>query len=143
MDPATILERAMDTEMISAQQLHDLCIACPPGVVLLDIRAEEEQRDGIIPGSTLFPCDHDLQNRENKTIFTRCFLQRFDPARFDENNKHILICRSGPRAAIALNTFLEHDLPGCELLGGILEWQRCGLSLTRPDTVPPAPAAVS
>jgi len=35
------------------------------------------------------------------------------------------------RVAIALDTFLKHNLLSCELLGGIIEWKRLGFPLEK------------
>ncbi len=134
MTPERVLERALDTEMISAEQLHVLFDAKLPNVVFLDVRTEIEFReDGVIPGSVLYPCDHDLERRENTAIFKKDFQRIFDPAQFEEDKHYVLICRSGPRTAIALNYFLDNDLSSCELLGGIMEWKRLGYAVAAPN----------
>lgn len=128
-----ILEKALDAEMISVEQLHLLVSARLPTVILLDIRTHQEHRQGILSGSVLFPCAHDLDNLENTLPFSRDFHKKFRPEAFDRTHQYILICRTGPRTAIALETFLQHDLAACELLGGITEWQNKGLTLHPPD----------
>lgn len=125
----SLLEKALESEMISAEQLSRLTQENLSHVVLLDVRTTTEHHQGVIPGSILFPCDHDLDNLENTTIFSKSFHDRFRPELFDAAWNYILICRTGPRTAIALETFLEHGLSACELLGGITEWQRRGLPL--------------
>ncbi|MBF0182962.1 MAG: hypothetical protein HQM06_01035 [Magnetococcales bacterium] len=125
-----ILDKAIAAEMISVEQLHQLLQYAPlPQVTLLDVRTPSEQQQGIIPGSLLFPCDHDLQNLENTTIFSASFHANFHPEAFDPEQHYILICRTGPRTAIALEAFLHHNLIACELLGGITEWRQKGYSL--------------
>ena len=133
-DAEQILEKALDTEMISAAQLRELLALRPARLVLLDIRTESEHLKGIIPGAALFPCDHNLQNLEDISVFDKSFHGRFDPEKFDPAQRYVLICRTGPRTAVALNTFLNHDLMACELLGGITEWQRQGFPLHPADT---------
>lgn len=123
-----MLEKALESEMISAEQLHLLNQAKLPNVVLLDVRTPIEHRQGMIPGSVRFPCDHDLENLENTTIFTKSFHEKFHPEAFDPKQHYVLICRTGPRTEIALETFLHHGLSACELLGGVTEWQRLGLA---------------
>jgi rhodanese-related sulfurtransferase len=125
------LTRAMDTEMISAEQLRLLSEADIPSVVSLDIRSDMEIMEGIIPRSTLFPCDHDQVDRKNTAIFSRCFHEHFKPENFDSDNQYILICRTGHRTAIALDVMLRHGLQCCELLGGIVEWKRLGFPLVK------------
>ena len=131
--PEQILAKAMASEMISVQQLHHLIQFPQPLVVLLDVRTPTEQQLGVIPGSMLFPCDHDLNNLDNTTIFAESFHSRFRPEQFDPTAYYILICRTGPRTAIALEVFLQHNLFACELLGGITEWQHKGLALQPPS----------
>lgn len=132
--PEHILEKALESEIISAEQLHTLIQSPPPNLIWLDIRTPIEQKQGIIPGSTLFPCDHNLQNLEDTTIFTESFCKKFMPETFDTEKCYILICRTGPRTGIALEIFLRHNLPACELLGGITEWQRLGLAVCPPNS---------
>ncbi|MCP5368708.1 MAG: rhodanese-like domain-containing protein [Hyphomicrobiales bacterium] len=127
--PERILERALDTEMISVEQLRQLNAAALPGVVPLDVRSVEEIREGVIPGSALFPCEHNQVDREDTAIFSRCFHERFRPEDFDPAKTYVLICRTGQRTAIALDVFQQHGLACCELLGGIVEWRRHGLPL--------------
>lgn len=128
-----ILEKSLESEMIAVAQLDILNQAKLPGVVLLDVRTTIEHRQGVIPGSVLFPCDHDLENLENTTVFTKSFHKNFHPEAFDQELQYILICRTGPRTAIALETFLQHGFSACELLGGVTEWQHLGLALQSPD----------
>ncbi|MEO5339134.1 MAG: rhodanese-like domain-containing protein [Magnetococcus sp. MYC-9] len=129
---AQILERAMEFEMISVEQLQCVLQHPPPDLVLLDVRTPDEHRQGVIPGSRLFPCDHDLVNLENTRIFAASFATRFRPEAFDPENRYVLICRTGPRTAIALEAFLHHNLAACELLGGVTAWRQRGLQLQPP-----------
>ncbi|NGZ07668.1 MAG: hypothetical protein G8237_15095 [Magnetococcales bacterium] len=124
-----IQSKALFNEMISAEQLQRLLQLAPGDMVLLDLRTETEHRTGVIPGSRLFPCDHNLDNREDTGPFQHCFAQTFDPALFSPEQWYVLICRSGPRTAIALEYFQNADLPACELIGGIQEWTRQGYLL--------------
>ncbi|WP_130470129.1 bacteriohemerythrin [Candidatus Magnetaquicoccus inordinatus] len=124
-----ITEKALFNEMISAEQLKRIIELSASNAVLLDLRTVSEQEEGIIPGSQLYPCAHNLLNRQDTEPFRRSFSARFAPEQFDSEQWYILICRSGPRAAIALEAFQEHDLPACELIGGIQEWLRQGFSL--------------
>ncbi|MBF0096347.1 MAG: rhodanese-like domain-containing protein [Magnetococcales bacterium] len=128
-----ILAKAMAAEMISVEQLQQLLHnGLPPQVTLLDVRTPTEQAQGIIPGSQLFPCDHDLQHLENTAVFSASFHDKFSPDAFDPQHEYILICRTGPRTAIALESFLEHELIACELLGGITEWRQKGFAVQVP-----------
>ncbi|MBF0371220.1 MAG: hemerythrin domain-containing protein [Magnetococcales bacterium] len=119
-----IVHKALFNEMISAGQLHQVVAAPPGNVVLIDLRTETEQLEGIIPGSHLYPCDHNLENRQDTGPFEACFGATFDADRFDADKWYVLICRSGPRTEIALEKFLDEGLKACELIGGIEEWKR-------------------
>lgn len=134
VSPEQILEKALESEMISAEKLHILIQSPPPRLVWLDLRTPLEHQQGIIPGSILFPCDHNLKNLEDTTVFTRSFDERFKPEALDADTRYILICRTGPRTAIALERFLCHNLMACELLGGITEWRRLGLTIHSPGS---------
>ncbi|MBF0417785.1 MAG: hemerythrin domain-containing protein [Magnetococcales bacterium] len=124
-----ITEKALFNEMISVQHLHRAIELGRPGLVILDLRTPVEQAEGIIAGSELFACDHNLLDRQDTEPFRQSFGARFDPEAFDPEALHVLICRSGPRAAIALEAFQEHELKACELIGGIQEWVRQGYAL--------------
>ncbi|MEO5345988.1 MAG: hemerythrin domain-containing protein [Magnetococcus sp. YQC-9] len=124
-----IAKKALFNEMISVQHLHRALELGKPGMVVLDLRTQTEQNEGVIVGSELFSCDHNLVDRLDTAPFRRSFISHFDPERFDPEALHVLICRSGPRAAIALEYFQESDLKACELIGGIQEWTRQGYPL--------------
>jgi hemerythrin len=124
-----IAEKALFNEMISAEQLQRIIELAAGNAVLLDLRTESEQAEGIIPGSFLYPCDHNLQDRQDTEPFRRSFEGRFMPEAFNADRWYVLICRSGPRAAIALESFQQHELQACELIGGIQEWLRQGYAL--------------
>ncbi|MBF0423735.1 MAG: hypothetical protein HQL73_12170 [Magnetococcales bacterium] len=128
-----IIDKAMFNEMISVEQLHKIVTGTASNLMLLDIRCPEEQREGIIPGSFLFPNGHNLANRSDTSIFRRSFSDRFKPEQFNPDLRYILICRSGPRTEIALPAFLEHGFSACELIGGVLEWVRQGFALAPAD----------
>ncbi|MBF0261731.1 MAG: hemerythrin domain-containing protein [Magnetococcales bacterium] len=124
-----ITEKALFNEMISVQHLHRAIALGTPGMVIVDLRTDREQAEGVITGSQRFACDHNLIDRQDTEPFRHSFAARFDPEAFDPEALHVLICRSGPRAAIALESFQEHDLKACELIGGIQEWIRQGYGL--------------
>lgn len=128
-----VLDKALFNEMISVDQLHLVVEAAPEGTVILDIRTGIEHREGVIPGARLFPCDHNLENRQDLDPFKISFAALFDPGRFDPTLRYILICRSGPRTEIALEAFLDGGLKACELIGGVEEWKRQGYPLVSPE----------
>ncbi|MBF0144328.1 MAG: rhodanese-like domain-containing protein [Magnetococcales bacterium] len=135
-----LLEKALEQEMISTGQLMSVVSAELAGVILLDIRTPTEFAEGIIRSSHLFPCDHNLVNREDVSLFRACFDKKFDPGQFDPDLRYVLICRSGPRTEIATERFVACGLRACELVGGIEEWKRQGFPLvaaTRAPLYPP------
>ncbi|MBF0631280.1 MAG: rhodanese-like domain-containing protein [Magnetococcales bacterium] len=135
-DVNQIIEKSLFNEMISVEQLHTVITAEPDSVVLLDIRCPQEHHEGIIPGSWLFPNEHNLDNRNDTGIFRNSFKRLFKPEKFDADRRYVLVCRSGPRTEIALETFLEHGFSACELIGGVMEWTRMGYPLTPVNGAP-------
>ncbi|MBF0109303.1 MAG: rhodanese-like domain-containing protein [Magnetococcales bacterium] len=131
-----IVKKSLFNEMISVEQLHAVVTGKPDNVVLLDIRCPAEHHEGVIPGSWLFPNDHNLENRNDTSLFRQSFESRFRPDKFDPDKSYILVCRSGPRTEIALETFLAHGFAACELIGGVMEWLRMGFPLTPMDGMP-------
>ncbi|MBF0379692.1 MAG: bacteriohemerythrin, partial [Magnetococcales bacterium] len=105
-----IIDTALFNEIISASQLKQITSLAPPDALLLDIRTATEHQEGIIPGSYLYACDHNLLNRQDTQLFRDSFYFKFNPEQFDTKKRYFLICRSGPRTEIALETFLENDL---------------------------------
>ncbi|MBF0621442.1 MAG: rhodanese-like domain-containing protein [Magnetococcales bacterium] len=124
-----IMEKALFNEMISAEQLDRIVALRPDNVVILDIRTDMEHKEGIIPGAQLFPCAHNLENRQDTSIFSESFGKQFDASLFSKDSQYILICRSGPRTEIAVEVFLEQELEACELIGGVMEWKRQGYAI--------------
>ncbi|MBF0294259.1 MAG: hemerythrin domain-containing protein [Magnetococcales bacterium] len=132
VETRAITEKALFNEMISARDLHRALELGHGGMVLVDLRTGIEQNAGIIRSSLLMPCDHNLVDRQDTAPFRRSFSAQFDPGQFAADAPHVLICRSGPRAAIALEAFQESNLKACELIGGIQEWTRQGYPLVMP-----------
>jgi hemerythrin-like metal-binding protein len=119
-----IIDSALFNEMVSASQLRQILHLTQPDSVMLDMRTNTEFEEGIIPGSHLYHCDHNLANRQDTRQFKEYFLANFDASQFDLKKRYFLICRSGPRTEIALETFLDRGFMACELIGGIEEWKR-------------------
>jgi hemerythrin len=119
-----ITEKAIFNEIITVDQFRLMVERTPPDVVFLDIRTDIEHRQGVISGSCLYPCDHDLDNRFNTEPFQKSFNYVFNSKQFDSEKLYVLICHSGVRTEFAMEVFLEHGLKACELLGGIEEWKR-------------------
>jgi hemerythrin-like metal-binding protein len=132
-----IIDTALFNEIVSASQLKQIITLAPPDAVLVDLRTDIEQQEGIIPGSHLYPCDHNLENRQDTKLFQDSFSAKFNPDQFDSSKRFFLICRSGPRTGIALEAFLENDLMACELIGGVEEWMRQDFTLVPVDSNTP------
>ncbi|MGN7612489.1 rhodanese-like domain-containing protein [Magnetococcales bacterium HHB-1] len=135
-DAEQTLERALFNEMISAAQLHEIIDADLPDVIVFDLRTPTEQREGIIPSSHLYPCAHNLENRQDTSLFSQSFAQHFENQTLDKGKRYILICRSGPRTEIAMEAFLEQEIEACELIGGIEEWKRQNYTLSSFEGAP-------
>ncbi|MBF0357345.1 MAG: hemerythrin domain-containing protein [Magnetococcales bacterium] len=119
-----IIDTALFNEMVSASQLRQIMHRTQPDTVILDIRTNTEFEEGIIPGSSLYHCEHNLTNRQDTRQFKDYFLANFDTSQFDTQKRYFLVCRSGPRTEIAIETFLDRGFMACELIGGIEEWKR-------------------
>ena len=132
-----VIEKAMFNEIITANLLNQIVQIAPPDIVLIDVRTDSEHQEGIIPTSQLYPCDHNLEDRNDTAIFRQCFSKSFDYKQFDHTTRYFLICRSGPRTEVALEFFLEYGLMACELIGGIEEWKRQDLPIVAVDSTTP------
>lgn len=92
---------------ISAEDARDW-LAKDEGVLLLDVRTEEEYKVIRIPGSQLLPYD-EIMTRKGEL-----------PA--DLGTPIIVYCRSGRRSAIAAETLLGLGYTEVYDLGGIQDW---------------------
>jgi len=79
-----------------------------PGVVLLDVRTQEEYDEGHIEGAALLP--YDAIAADSAVL----------PA--DRNAAIIVYCRSGRRSAIAAQTLSDLGYTRLYDLGGIQSW---------------------
>lgn len=78
-----------------------------PGLLLLDVRTQEEYDQGHIPGAVCFP---------NEEITADM------PVVFDKDAEIIVYCRSGHRSAEALEKLRDMGYANVSDLGGILDW---------------------
>ncbi len=134
--PEELMEKALFNEMISVTHLKALRDAKLDNMVVLDLRTEVEMEEGVIPESHGFPCEHNLANRQDTGPFKHDFQAKFNPDLFDPQQRYVLICRSGPRTAIALDHFLDGGLQACELIGGVMEWQRQAYPMQMGEEIP-------
>jgi hydroxyacylglutathione hydrolase len=95
--------------VISPKEAHDMIGS--GGVVLVDVRSQEEWHAGHVEGSVHIPW-HDLRSRHTE----------LDPAR-----QHIVMCKGGPRGSIAASILKMHGFGRVlNLAGGFLAYQRAG-----------------
>ncbi len=78
------------------------------GVVLVDVRTQEEYDEGYIAGALLLPVDD--VSAKAQTVLP------------DKNAKIIVYCRSGRRSAIAAKELLAMGYKEVYDLGGIIDW---------------------
>lgn len=79
-----------------------------PSIILLDVRTEEEYKEGHLPGSILIP-DYELQDRVATEL----------P---DKEAVIFLYCRSGNRSKTAAYRLLEMGYTQVYDIGGIIDW---------------------
>lgn len=78
------------------------------GIILLDVRSEEEYRERHIPKSLLMPLNS---------------LKAQAPKRLPDKNKEILVyCRSGNRSAAAVRILSKLGYVKVKNIGGIIHW---------------------
>lgn len=81
-----------------------------PSVVILDVRTEQEYKDGHLDGALLM----DVQKDD--------FIQQL--AKLDKNKTYLVYCKSGRRSAKALEVLGAQGFPrGYHLEGGFLNWK--------------------
>ncbi len=90
------------------------------GVVLLDVRTEEEFAAGHAPLAQLLPV-HELAGRVDE---------------LDASIPVIAICRSGMRSQSAAELLAEQGFDVVNLAGGSLAWEAAGLELIAQDGTP-------
>ena len=78
-------------------------------VVILDVRTEEEYKEGYINGAILIP-DYELAEKVEFVLE-------------DKSTTILLYCRSGRRSAIAASTLNKLGYQNVYDFGGILDWE--------------------
>jgi rhodanese-related sulfurtransferase len=105
-----------DFKSFSAGELRDMMRERDGGVVLADVREDNEWAGGHIPGAVHVP------------------LSRFAAAvaKLPQDKKIIFYCQSGMRSKTALNQAKKLGLPAeGHLGGGISEWRRFEMPIAR------------
>ncbi|MBX2998077.1 MAG: rhodanese-like domain-containing protein [Caldilineaceae bacterium] len=82
---------------------------------LVDVRTAEEFREGYIPGAI----NISLQELDQKL------------KRIPKDKPVIVYCRSGNRSSFAVNVLTQAGYTEVYDLGGIIDWARHGLPITR------------
>lgn len=78
------------------------------GIILLDVRTQEEYAEKHIPNSMLIPVD---------------VIEEEAPAKLTDKNAVIFVyCRSGRRSAAASEALVKMGYTGVYNLGGIIDW---------------------
>lgn len=88
---------------VSTTTLADLL---KEGISLIDVREEEEYREGHVPGAHLFP------------------LSRLEAAyqELNQDQHHYIICRSGNRSERACQFLANKGYQVSNVAGGTLDW---------------------
>jgi len=93
----------------------------PEGLLVLDVREQDEWDAGHVEGSTHIPLT-DLERRS---------------AELPRGVQTLVVCRSGNRSAYAAAYLLDLDVDAVNLQGGLLAWQSAGRPLVADgDSVP-------
>jgi rhodanese-related sulfurtransferase len=97
----------------------------PDGLLVLDVREDDEWQAGHVEGSVHVPLME--------------LGQRFaDLPGLSADGQTMVVCRSGNRSAYAAAFLLEQGLDAVNLEGGLLAWQAAGRALVTDGVGPPA-----
>jgi rhodanese-related sulfurtransferase len=89
----------------------------PVGLLVLDVREDEEWDAGHIPGSVHVPL---------MQLGARY-------AELPDADQTLVVCRVGNRSAYAAGFLLQQGVDAVNLDGGLVEWQRAGRELVTDD----------
>jgi rhodanese-related sulfurtransferase len=110
----------MSQPIVQIEPLDAAARLAEGGVVLLDVRTEEEFAAGHAPPAQLLPV-HELAGRVGE---------------LDASIPVIAICRSGMRSQSAAELLVEQGFDVVNLAGGSLAWEAAGLELIAEDGTP-------
>lgn len=96
----------------------------PHGLLVLDVREDDEWRAGHVEGSTHVPL-MELQERYP------------DLAELSAAGQTLVVCRSGNRSAYAAGFLIQQGLDAINLAGGLLAWDAAGRPLVADSDHPP------
>lgn len=91
-------------------------LASDPAIVIVDVRQPVETQSGVIPGSMLIP----LTEFSNRLV------------ELPKDRAILTICRSSHRSPIAARQLKKAGYNVTNIAGGIMRWQKAGLSLVPP-----------
>lgn len=101
---------------VSSQELVKILNNGP--ALVIDVRDNNEVKDGVIKGSKHIPLSE--------------FPQRLPTLEADKDKAVIVYCRSGNRSAHACKQLTKNDFPNVyNLKGGIMAWQSDNLPLSK------------
>jgi rhodanese-related sulfurtransferase len=88
----------------------------PDGLLVLDVREDDEWRAGHVDGSVHVPL---MELGERYA----------DLAELTDADQTLVVCRSGNRSAYAAGFLIQQGLDAVNLAGGLLSWHAAGRAL--------------
>jgi rhodanese-related sulfurtransferase len=93
----------------------------PDGLLVLDVREDDEWRAGHVEGSVHIPL-MELGNRYGE---------------LPEAEQTLVVCRVGSRSAYAAGFLIQQGLDAVNLAGGLVAWEAAGRALVAEGDQPP------
>src|SRR3954466_8986488 len=93
----------------------------PEGLLVLDVREDDEWQAGHVPGSVHVPL--------------RQLGERY--ADLPDADQTLVVCRVGSRGAYAAGFLLQRGVDAVNLAGGLVSWESAGRALIADDDHPP------
>ena len=93
----------------------------PDGLLVLDVREDDEWQAGHVDGSVHIPL-MELGARY---------------AELPEADQTLVVCRVGSRSAYAAGFLIQQGVDAVNLAGGLAAWESAGRGLVRDDDEPP------
>ncbi len=97
----------------------------PDGLLVLDVREDDEWRAGHVEGSVHVPL---MELGERYA----------DLPELSAADQTLVVCRSGNRSAYAAGFLIQQGLDAVNLAGGLLAWHAAGRALVAEGDHPPA-----
>jgi rhodanese-related sulfurtransferase len=96
----------------------------PPGLLVLDVREDDEWRAGHVEGSVHVPLmELGVRHAELTELF--------------EAEQTLVVCRVGSRSAYAVGFLIQQGITAVNLDGGLVAWESAGRALVTDDDHPP------